>query len=117
MLLVGSRRADNESFSPPLLGGDSWVVAVFPLFQLDLRVNGLKVLEEARVGRKVSIEEEKVKVVAARGLGVVVLLGLGLGVVVLLGLPAGSRLSVKEKGNKLGEGGAVAWWSISTISQ
>jgi len=108
LLLVGSRRADNELFSPSLLAEDSWVVAVFPSFQLGLRVNGLKVLEEARVGRKVSIEEEKVKVVAARGLGVVVLLGLGLGVVALLGLPAGSRLSVKEKGNKLGEGGAVA---------
>ena len=39
-----------------------------------------------------------------------------LGVVELLGLPAGSRLSVKENGNKLGEGGAVAWWSISFFS-
>ena len=31
-----------------------------------------------------------------------------LGVVELLGLPAGRRLSVKEKGNKWEEGGAVA---------
>ena len=82
--------------------------------QLGLRVNGRKVLEEARVGRKVWIEGELVEVVAARDLGVVVLLGLPAGgVVVLLGLPAGRRLSVKENGNKLGEGGAVACWSIS----
>ena len=79
-------------------------MAVFASAQLGPRVNGLKVLEEARVGRKVWIEVEVVEVVAARDLGVIV---------VLLGLPAGRRLSVKENGNKLGEGGAVACWSIS----
>ena len=105
---------DNESFSPCRLGEDSRVVAVLASAQLGPRVNGLKVLEEARVGRKVWIEGELVEVVAARDLGVVVLLGLPAGgVVVLLGLPAGRRLSVKENGNKLGEGGAVACWSIS----
>ena len=117
MPLVASCRADNELFlSSSLLAEDSWVVeAVFLSFQLGLRVNGLKVLEEARVGRN----GEAVEVVAARDLSVVVLLGLSLGVAVLFGLPlgvvvllglaAGSRLSVKENGNKLGEGGAVAW--------
>ena len=80
-------------------------MAVFASAQLGPRVNGRKVLEEARVGRKVWIE---VEVVAAGDLGVVV---------VLLGLPAGGRLSVKENGNKFGEGGAVAcWWSISFFS-
>ena len=61
-------------------------------------MNGLKALEEARVGRNVETVDV---VVAAKDLGVVV----------LLGLAAGSRLSVKENGNRLGEGGAVAWWS------
>ena len=103
MSLVGSC-GDNESFSPSRLGEDSRVVAVFASAQLGPRVNGLKVLEEARVGRKVWIE---VEVVAAGDLGVIV---------VLLGLPAGRRLSVKENGNKLGEGGAVAWWSISSFN-
>ena len=103
---------DNELFSPSRLGEDSRVVAVLASAQLGPRVNGLKVLEEARVGRKVWIEGELVEVVAARDLGVVVLLGLPAGGV-LLGLPAGRRLSVKENGNKLGEGGAVACWSIS----
>ena len=92
----------NELFSPSLLGEDSRVVAAFASSQFGPRVNGLKVLEVARVGRKVWIEGELVEVVAARDLGVVV----------LLGLPAGRRLSVKENGNKLGEGGAVAWWAI-----
>ena len=81
-------------------------MAVLASAQLGPRVNGLKVLEEARVGRKVLIEGELVEVVAARDLGVVV----------LLGLPAGRRLSVKENGNKLGEGGAVACWSISSFN-
>ena len=81
-------------------------MAVLASAQLGPRVNGLKVLEEARVGRKVWIEGELVEVVAAGDLGVVV----------LLGLPAGRRLSVKENGNKLGEGGAVAWLSISSFN-
>ena len=71
---------------------------VRPSSQLGLRVNGLKALEEARVGRNVETVDV---VVAAKDLGVVV----------LLGLAAGSRLSVKENGNRLGEGGAVAWWA------
>ena len=98
MSLVVSR-GDNELFSPSRLGEDSRVVALFTSSQLGPRVNGLKVLEEARVGRKVWIEGELVDVVAVRDRGVVV----------LLGLPAGRRLSVKENGNMLGEGGAVAW--------
>ena len=97
LLVLGC--GDNELFSPPRLAEDFWVVAVFASSQLGPRVNGLKVLEEARVGRKVW---KVVGVVAARDLGVVE----------LLGLPAGRRLSVKEKGNKLGEGAAVAWLSI-----
>ena len=98
MRLVGSSRGDNEFFSPSLLGENSWLVDVRPSSQLGLRVNGLKALEEARVGRNVETVDV---VVAAKDLGVVV----------LLGLAAGSRLSVKENGNRLGEGGAVAWWS------
>ena len=82
--------ADKELFSPSLL------VEVFSS-QRGLRVNGLRVLEEARVGRKISREGDEVKVVATGDLGVV-----------LLGLPAGNRLSVKENGNKWEEGGAVA---------
>ena len=98
MRLVGSSRGDNEFFSPSLLGENSWLVDVRPSSQLGLRVNGLKALEEARVGRNV----ETVDVVVAAE---------DLGVVVLLGLAAGSCLSVKENGNRLGEGGAVAWWA------
>ena len=83
--------ANKELFSPSLL------VEVFSS-QRGLRVNGLRVLEEARVGRNLSWEGDEVKVVATGDLGVVV----------LLGLPAGNRLSVKENGNKWEEGGAVA---------
>ena len=50
-LVVG--RGDNELFSPSPLAEDFWAVAVFASSQLGPRVNGLKVLEEARVGRKV----------------------------------------------------------------
>ena len=85
--------------------------------QLGLRVNGLKVLEDAsRVGRKVWIEGMLVEVVSSRDLDVVLFPAKDLGVVVLLCHVAGRRLSVKENGNKLGEGGAVAWWwwSLST---
>ena len=51
-------------------------MAVCPSSQLGLRVNGLKALEEARVGRNVETVDV---VVAAKDLGVVVLLGLAAG--------------------------------------